>query len=173
MKCQLSICTVPFLCGRLDTLFPMGKTRPEPRDMSYAVINAIMKMKIAVVATGRRQWEACEPKEEEDSSLGDRARRLCGPPRPLCGARQCVFQEAASLEQICFTAAFALCILLQTTASFFSGWHNFPFCFQIKGEGSASLTILPEWFICGSLKNSSFESVRLLRWRSPCRGDAS
>lgn len=55
MKCQLSICTVLFLCGSFDMLFSMGKTLAAQGDMSYAVINAIMKMKIAVVGTIKPQ----------------------------------------------------------------------------------------------------------------------
>lgn len=134
MKCQLSICTVPFLCGRLDTLFPMGKTRPEPRDMSYAVINAIMKMKIAVVATGRRQWEACEPKEEEDSSLGDRARRLCGPPRPLCGARQCFPGSSISGTNMFYCSLRSL-YSAPDNCELFQWMAQFPFLFSDKGGG--------------------------------------
>jgi len=44
-------------------LFSMGKTPLEPRDMRYVVINAIMKMKIAVVATRKRQGRVSEPGE--------------------------------------------------------------------------------------------------------------
>ena len=135
MKCQPSICTVLFLCGGLDMMFSMGKTLVEPRDMSYAVINAIMKMKIAVVATRKRQWTACELKEEEDSLLGDCVRRPRGPPRPSRGSTVYLSVRGISPKQICFTASLISCILFQTTASFFSGWHNFPFCFQKKGGG--------------------------------------
>lgn len=67
----------------------MGKTLLEPRDMSYAVINAIMKMKIAVVATRKRQWSVTV--EGEDSLLGDGVQRPSSS-EALSEAQQCTFQ---------------------------------------------------------------------------------
>lgn len=42
------------MCPVACLWFSAGKTLLESRGMSYAVINAIMKMKIAVVATAGR-----------------------------------------------------------------------------------------------------------------------
>lgn len=80
MKCQLSICTVLFLCGSFDMLFSMGKTLAAQGDMSYAVINAIMKMKIAVVGTIKPQWKACELRRRK-SHCQATALRDCSPSR--------------------------------------------------------------------------------------------
>lgn len=42
---------MPAFVAATDARVSVGKTLLESRDASYAVINAIMKMKIAVVAT--------------------------------------------------------------------------------------------------------------------------
>lgn len=63
----------------LTRAFSVGKTRVEPRDATCAVINAIMKMKIAVVAARIRQRGAREPQPGEDLLLGELQRR---PPPP-------------------------------------------------------------------------------------------
>lgn len=95
MKCQPSICTVAFLCRSPDTLFSAGKTPLEPRDPSYVVINAMMEMKIAVVAN---------PKNDK----GERV-------NPGGGRRVVRWPPSESLEQICFTP---------DTWSFFRGGHH-------------------------------------------------
>lgn len=89
----------------LTRSFSVGKTRVESRDATCAVINAIMKMKIAVVAARIRQRGAREPQPGEDLLLGELQRRLPPPtplrhrpPRPLCEARQCTFQGANTSE---------------------------------------------------------------------------
>lgn len=175
MKCQASICTVAFLCWSLDTLFSVGKTLLEPRDVSYAVINAIMKMKIAIVATRKRQWRACELRGRKIHCWVTAFRDCVVLWGPLWGST--VYLSVSSISETNMfyctphfpvSTAFTpdICKLFQWMA-------QFPLFVFKKGEGSASLTILPEWFICRSLKNSSFESVRLLRWRSLCRGDTS
>lgn len=102
--------------------------------MSYAVINAIMKMKIAVVAAKERQCGACR-NEEEDSLLGECIRGLCRPPRLY------ILQLVASLKQICFTASLTLCSTasLPDICKLFSGWHNFPFLFLKRGRAPVLL----------------------------------
>lgn len=111
--------------------------------MSYAVINAIMKMKIAVVATAG-QWRACKLKKRKIYCyvmvFGDCSRFL-----HLLNQRQLKptrfhyrRQKSVSVSVFCFLNGVEVALVVVV---------------------GASNTSLLEWFMRRSLKNSSFESI--------------
>lgn len=74
MKCQLSMCTAPSLCWSLDTLFSLGKTPLEPRDVRNSVINAIMKTK---KKKEEKKKSCCLQQGEDNDGRADRGAEGC------------------------------------------------------------------------------------------------
>jgi len=93
-------CCLPFVESPRRAALCGENTTGEPRDVTCAVINAIMRMKIAVVATRKKrkrgEWRACEPgggggrRVVGRQATGDRA-AIARPLRPeLSRGSRCV-----------------------------------------------------------------------------------